>query len=102
MTVAKFLDLSTKYVHFEDIKLLIDHAERAVPSGMIVIKHNHGWFIHVELDPERAGELAFELTARGFSSAFINVLRHSREHDCWWVNLDADGEDEEGLPTFDW
>ena len=101
MTIAKFLDLSTKYLPFDDIKLLMEPAER-VSSGLVVIEHDNGWFIHIELDSHRAGDLASELTAIGFSDAFINVLRHAREHECWWINLDADGEDEEVLPTFDW
>ena len=102
MTIAKFLDLSTKYLPFDDIKILMTHADGTMPSGLIAIQHNHGYFIHVELDAKRAEELASELRAYGFSDAFIAVLRHARQHDCWWLNLDADGEDEDDLPTFDW
>ena len=102
MTIARFLDLSTKYITFSDGMLLMNRSDPAAPSDLIVFVQGHGWFVNVEMDPVVAGELASILIDQGFSEAFVAVLRYAREHDCRWINFDTDGEHEEGLPTFDW
>lgn len=101
--INQFLDLSTKYMTREDSKkLAVAEIEGVEFSKPRVIPHEYGWFVNVQPDQEIFDEHVESLKKLGFSAAFIDVLTFARKHECWWINFDQDGEDEEGLPTFEW
>ena len=102
MTIAAFLDLSTRYMTQNDAELLFALINGDDAGDLVVNAHPHGWFVHVEQDADRLAELSQTLRKVGYSEAFINLLRYARERECWWINFDSGGEDEDGLPTFDW
>lgn len=102
MTIARFLDLGTRYITATDAALLDQRSTDGGSTCLIIRRHDYGWFIHVPLEPAELATLAVALRANGYSNAFVGVLSYASKHECWWVNLDADGEDETDLPTFDW
>ena len=73
MTIASYLDLSTKYITAQDAILLGEHG-RFGPSGMIVVPHPYGWFVHIEQNPEDLAVLIPRIRARGYSATFIGLL----------------------------
>lgn len=44
----------------------------------------------------------FEDSGIPFPSELVNLLKIAKENDCKWLVLDCDGDEVEGLPTFDW
>ena len=100
MGVEKFLDAGTFYITYEDsVKLLDD------PVGFPtrVIPHDYGWWINVPRIEclEEDGDLQ-QMKHDGYSDAFIRLMKMAAEHNCWWINLDSDGEDVEGLEQIEW
>jgi hypothetical protein len=102
MTIAKFLDLGTRYITATDAALLDQASPDGGLTGLIVRRHDYGRFIHVPLEPAELATLAVALKAHGYSDAFVGVISYASNHECWWANLDVDGEDEADLPNFDW
>jgi hypothetical protein len=102
VTIARFLDLGTRYITAIDATLLDQRGTDCDMTDLIVRRHDYGWFVRVPLEPDELAALAVALKANGYSDAFVGVLSYASKHECWWVNLDADGEDEADLPTFDW
>jgi hypothetical protein len=112
--IHSFLDCSTCHITKADTELLDAWAaasddETALAPPYRVIKHLYGWFVHVRLEgsadgSEDADRLEFEANAKedGISDAFFALQALAREHGCWWINLDADADTIETLPTHDW
>jgi hypothetical protein len=102
MSVEKFLDAGTSYITYEDsLKLLADPDN--FPTR--VITHEYGWIIHVPpwdyLKEEDNDELV-QMLDKGYSHAFVILMVYASKRDCWWINLDSDGGDVEGLPQHEW
>jgi len=100
MGVEKFMDAGTFHITYEDsLKLLEDSGN--FPTR--VIPHEFGWWIHVPEEKLWAEDsIADCMRAQGYSDAIISMLIFARDNDCWWVNLDCDGEFVEGLEVFKW
>jgi len=98
--IRHFLNISTGHIPKADNDRLqaLDRESHDFPVR--VIHHEIGWFINCPSDSAR--ETDAELRQRGMSDAFLGIMRLARQHDCWWINLHGDGEDVEGLPTFEW
>jgi hypothetical protein len=96
MGVEKFLGASTGYITYEDSLKLLD-APEAFPSR--VLPHEYGWWISTaSIDSYRLEQMKQD----GYSEAFICLVKMAAGNDCWWINLDADGEDVEGLEQIEW
>ena len=100
MGVEKFLDASTGHITYEDsLKLLDGHED--FPSR--VIPHEFGWWINVPYLSEWGENMIIQkLTEQGYSGGMLNLLKYASENSCWWINLDCDAIDVEGLEVFEW
>jgi hypothetical protein len=100
MGVEKFLDVSTGHITHEDSQYLSIGYDN-FPAR--VIPHEYGWWINV---PEKKlweeESKADCMRKQGYSEGLISVLMFARNNDCWWVNLDCDGEYVDGLEIFEW
>lgn len=92
MAVYKYLDCSTAHVSFQEKTLLENHV---LPFK--VMDHDYGWWLNVQPFVEEDEE---ELHKR--APNIMRLIKHALELDCNWINLDADAEELEGFPTFDW
>lgn len=98
MGVEKFLDASTGHITYEDsLKLLEDPS--AFPSRVIV--HDYGWWINIK-GKEFEDEVILAMRTRGYSEAFVRLMRLAYTQECWWINLDCDGDDIDGLEIIEW
>lgn len=102
MSVQKFLDARTSYITYEDSLKLLANPDN-FPTR--VISHEYGWIIHVppwnDLREEDDDVLEQMLVA-GYSQAFVTLMVYASKRDCWWINLDCDGEEVEGLLKHEW
>jgi hypothetical protein len=100
MGVEKFLDASTGHITYEDsLKLLED----PVSFPCRVIPHVFGWWINVpEMKLWVEEPMADWIREQGYSEGIISMLIFARDNNCWWVNLDRDGEQIEELEEFEW
>ena len=102
MGLEKFLDASTGYITYEDSEMLMAYAD-SVPAR--VIRHNYGWFISIcslSRCPEHRAFVLKTMREYGYSQSFIDLLKHAAQNDCWWINLDRDGEDVDELEQNEW
>ena len=96
MGIEKFLDASTGYITYEDSLKLLDDPEAFTTR---VIPHEYGWWISTaSIEPYNLEQMKQD----GYSEAFIRLMKMAAKNDCWWINLDADGEDVEGLEQNEW
>jgi hypothetical protein len=93
--VKQYLDVSTSHVTEAECK--------DIKGGPVVVavEHGYGWWIHVPSEEDMAEQVA-DLTGDVDYTALIALLDRARELGCSWINLDADAEQLDGLPTFDW
>lgn len=98
MGVEKFLDASTGYITYADSRKLLE-APEDFPS--LVISHEYGWWIHVG-GKRDLPEMFQRMRADGFSEAFIMLIKKASNWGCWWINLDCDGFEVEGLEVIEW
>ncbi len=105
MGIRNFLDSSTSHITKKD-SLILDEIATKPPSSETstprVIKHEYGWFIHVDMDHEQFVDDVTALIDRGVSMAFIKIYKHAWNQDCWWINFDRDGEAVTGHRRFNW
>lgn len=94
MEIEKILTLSSAHIQGSTADFL-DKEDR----GVLVVydKPKYGWFIYVNSEEE-----AFEEELTLVPQDLANLLTLAKEHDCTWLCLDSDVENEDGLPTFDW
>ena len=92
----KYLDLSTAHITKEDSEMLSDHDE-CHRGGLVVYDYEYGFFIPVcdELD-------GVQIRQAGFSDALAYIVELCQEQKIDLIRLDCDGEEIEGLPTFEW
>ena len=100
MGIENFLDASTGHITYEDnLKLLNDHL--AFPTR--VIPHEFGWWINVpDLAEWNEHILIQDLDEQGYSQGFLNLLKYAAMNGCWWINLDCDAYEVEGIDVFEW
>lgn len=99
MGVEKFLGAGTSHITYEDSLKLLNDPE-SFPTR--VISHEYGWWIKVLLEKEFETEVILVMFAHGYSESFANLMRLAHQQKCWWVNLDCDGEDVDGLDINNW
>lgn len=112
MPIYKYLDLSTAHITQTDSHLLDQYSKMGDRSlelrfdlRLIVRPHPYGMWIHVPVGQEAKEELtalAESLTNAGFSPALMQIIIYAMSKDCYWINLDQDANEEEGLPTYEW
>lgn len=109
MAVRTFLDVSTAHITSADDDLLRRHLPAVRSNGsarpelsiLSVDGHAYGYWVASLLAP--TGDLnEVDLIAAGFSEAFVALMRHARNINVDWIKLDADGDDVEGLESFEW
>ena len=88
MAVQTFLDASTGHITTSDRTLLCGR-EHKFPTR--VIPHDHGWWVNVPEKKELA-EYLVQMCMEGFSSSFVRLLVAASDLNCWWINLDTDGD----------
>lgn len=100
MGVQRFLDASTGYITYED-SLALSRGPASFPTR--VIPHEYGWWINVPCLEFLEEEGKFqELKKDGFSDAFICLIKLASKSGCWWINLDCDGGEVDGLEQNKW
>lgn len=66
-----------------------------------VLPHDHGAFVHVNLDKDDGpAEQDANARAAGYSPAMLACLAYARAAGCWWINFDTDAEPLDVLPTY--
>lgn len=99
MGIEKFVDASTEYITYEDSLKLLEDPE-AFPSR--VITHEFGWWINVPEVKLLDEDWIQRMKCEGYSDRFINLIKMASENDCWWINLDCDGTNVDGLEPIAW
>jgi hypothetical protein len=107
--ILRCLAISTAHISKRDDELLDEDASWYVspkdppyrPFLLVAVK-NAGYFVYVNSDPEILGEDMNGLLKRGYSQAFMDILAWACDNKIDWLELDADGPEYDGLPTFDW
>lgn len=98
MSVEKFMDLSTCFISKKDEALL---KNRDFPR--VIYNYEQGHFIHCGNLDINAGSLDIQaLQAYGMSEEFITLIKFARKKKCWFLRLDADGDDSYDFPKFVW
>jgi hypothetical protein len=68
-----------------------------------VIPHEHGWWINVpSIEYLEEEDKLLQIKRCGHSDIFINLIRFAAKNRCWWINLDCDGEEVDGLEYNEW
>jgi hypothetical protein len=88
MAVQKFLDASILHISISDRTLLCCREDK-FPTR--VIPHDHGWWVNVP-EKKELSEYVVRMCLQGFSSSFVRLLVAASDCDCWWINLDTDGD----------
>lgn len=92
--IAKYLDASIG--HLPAVERVILAEGGPFDGGPRVIQHDYGWWVNV---PEFRTDFEDEWTNE--TPVLATVLRFAREHDCNWVNFDADAEQINGLTFYE-
>jgi hypothetical protein len=93
--------VSTANILERDGKLLLDL--NAELSGAIAQRYGGlGIIFHVCAEETDFYRQLRDLRDAGLSEEFLNVLRAVRNAGIEYVDINADGDVVEGLPTFDW
>lgn len=96
---GRYMDCSLAHVTYEDDKLLDDAAYDSYV--LTVHRADYGYWVLVDHDVHHA-ELGANLQRKGFSEAFILLLKVARANNAQWLKLDADGAVYGDFPTFEW
>ena len=110
--VFNYLDLSTSHITLKDSQILAEQSESesnhlalSPGVGFRIVNHEYGWWISVpnlKEWEETEAEFKTDVIDAGFSPAFADMILHAMNLNCFWINLDKDGEELEGLETFVW
>jgi hypothetical protein len=100
MAVFRLLDCSTKHITLDDARMMDDEPAGSAPFPCLGVL-NHGYLLWVP------GLAEFEEQAQsaresGFSDAFVALLKYASSLGVERVQLDSDGDELDGLPSFDW
>jgi sugar phosphate isomerase/epimerase len=109
MPVFHYLDLSTSHLTEEEVEELEAREQRpwyekAKPGDPIVRSHPFGMWVHVPVGQEGQDEYE-DGDAEARRRRFPNLQRAielARSLDCDWINFDADADQHEELPTYEW
>lgn len=58
--------------------------------------------VNVLLEKKCEEEVILVMLDYGYSESFANLMRMAHKHNCWWINIDCDGEYVAGLEINDW
>ncbi len=94
--VHRFLDASTAHLTEGDRYRM---EQGFCPTHQI--EHRHGWFVHVPLDEDEWAKVEAEAHEAGMSDGFMALMAYARTHDCWWINLDGDARQIDGLAVHE-
>ena len=91
MAIYKYLDISTRHLS----EASRDYLDGGGGQSVIVYPHDYGWWVyaHQEFDGEDADDVPHDLR---------DVCAYAVAHECQYIKFDADGDDIEALPTFEW
>lgn len=96
MSVHEYMDLSTGHVTQKDMELLDGD------TCVIAYPYKEGAFVIVPPDLNTELQHRQDIVDAGFSVAFLEMLQYAFDAGVLIVRLDADGDQDESLPTFDW
>lgn len=102
MAVYRYLDVSTCHVTQKDMELLLVQGERSDGLNVLAYPYDYGAFIPLSSDPDLVAEFEERARERGYSESFFKLIQYARDNELRMVNLDADGDEIEGLDTHDW
>lgn len=100
LTLATWLDVSTRHITKQDSLLLDGDCDASPPAAVVFRKEDQGHVVHVPHDDVQESEQ--ELREAGYSPEFIRLLQIARAEGASWVCLHSDGSETEILPSFDW
>lgn len=95
MAVHKYLDLSTAHLPVTERERL-DDGER--PG--IIRPHPHGWWVWVPADVTEWLRGNDDEDYEAFP-ALLAAIHRAQRLGCNWINLDADGDHDDELPTYE-
>ena len=100
----KMITLSTRHITKLDSHVLAQHgcAHTSPPALPRVESHEYGWFIFVTSDKDEFKEYYFALQNWRFSGALQNIYRLAYKQGIVLIDFDREGEEVEGLETFEW
>jgi hypothetical protein len=93
MSVLKYLDLSTAHLP-EGERTALQAGELLDNDWPRVITHEYGWWVNVPSDP-----VAYDFSDQ--APALAQIIKHARELDCEWVNIDRDADTIDALPVHE-
>jgi hypothetical protein len=89
--IEKVLTLSSAHIPMEPARTVgLGLGER----GPRVQEHEYGWIVFL-------GDAETDIT-RPQPEWLLPIVKLAHEHDCAFINFDRDGDDVDGLPTYDW
>lgn len=117
--IERSLCLSTKHIPEGDVPILAycanerltSPSEHPITVPLSVHDHVQGFMIRVPSEladaqsysdqdrGQKGNSVVFEL---GLSATFWSLLELAAANNCWWLHLDCDGPEVEGLTAFDW
>lgn len=103
-SVDRILNVSTSHITTHDHNLLLTKNEDdacKVAACFSSYPYDEGWFLYLYDNPS-SGFHAKDMTAAGFSHAFCDIVKFAVENKCSLIRLDADAEQYEDFPTFNW
>lgn len=100
LTLATWLDVSTRHITKQDNQLLGIDCDASSPAAVVFRKGDQGYVVHVPHDDVEENER--ELQEAGYGAEFIGILQIARAEGASWVFLHTDGSETEVLPSFDW
>jgi hypothetical protein len=100
---------STGHITKHDDELLTQDAKdgestllRQMNATLLVYKYLEGFFIYVPEDDVLVTEIVISARLRGYSEAFLNLVKTAFAHQCKFVHLDGDGLICPSFQRFEW
>jgi hypothetical protein len=98
MEIEKMLTVSVAHITQETAKRL--DAATNETSGVVEYlvayrKNDYGWFVYADEDYVRQFK-------RDIPADLYALMMLAAKNDCTWLCLDCDGDEVDGLPTYDW
>lgn len=93
--VRPFLDCSSAHLP----RYICDRLNDDSIEGVIVRKHEHGWWVHVPLSDDPADKDVAQIYA-AIPNELQQLLDRARSLGCWWINFDQDAEPVPQFPLF--
>jgi hypothetical protein len=87
LLISKILSVYSGHIQGSTVEFLNDDK-----SDISAYEHPYGWFIHIY----------FEMEKLPMPEDLLCLIKLALANDCRWINLDCEGAEIEGLPTYDW